>query len=222
MPMPFTTAQFFDVMRQYNEAVWPGQLVLYTIGLAAAAVAIWKPQRSNLVLGVVALFWGWMAVAYHLAFFTAINPMAYVFAAMFLAEAILIAWHALRTTRLQLSSNVSPGRRMIGLSLMAYALLIYPVLGYLLGQRYPALPTFGLPCPTTIFTLGILVWCARPVPWSVFIVPTVWAVIATSAAVSFGIGEDFALLPAVILTVGAFAWNREMPAQSLLPHSRSR
>ena len=30
---------------------------------------------------VVAILWAWMAIAYHLLFFTDINPMAYLFAA---------------------------------------------------------------------------------------------------------------------------------------------
>jgi hypothetical protein len=209
--MPFTTVQFFDVMRQYNESVWPGQLVLYAIGVITAAVAIWKPQRSNLVLGIVALLWAWMAIAYQLMFFTRINPMAYVFAAMFLVEALLIARYAF-STRLQLSIEAGRALRLIGLSLIAYALLIYPVLGFLLGQRYPSAPTFGLPCPTTIFTLGIFAWCARPMPWTLFVVPALWSVLATSAAVSFGIGEDYALIPAVALAAVVFARKRRIPA----------
>ena len=202
MQMPFTTDQFFAVMREYNTSVWPGQLILYAIGLLTASLVIWKPRHSSFVLGAIALLWGWMAIAYHLMFFTDINPMAYAFAVMFLAEAILIAWYAFGTRRLRFSPEAGRAARGLGLLLIAYALVIYPALARVLSQRYPAIPTFGLPCPTTIFTLGILVQCARPLPTAVLVVPGAWALIATSAAVSFGVGEDYALLPAFVLVVG--------------------
>ena len=211
MQMPFTSEQFFQVMRQYNESVWPGQLVLYAIGVITTAVAIRMPARSKLVFATIALLWAWMAIAYHLAYFTTINPMAYLFGAMFLVQGALITWYAFRS-RLQLSYDVGSARRGVGWALVAYALLAYPVLGYMLGQRYPTIPTFGLPCPTTIFTLGILVWCARPVPWTLFVVPALWSLIATSAAMTFGVGEDYALVPAFALAVGVFAWKPRMPA----------
>jgi hypothetical protein len=35
--LPFTIDQFLDVFRRYNSAVWPSQLVL--LGLAVAALA---------------------------------------------------------------------------------------------------------------------------------------------------------------------------------------
>lgn len=211
MQIPFTTDQFFDVMRQYHQSVAPMEPVLYAVGLMGAGVAIRVPQRGNLVLASVALLWAWMTVVYHLMFFTSINPMAYAFAAMFLVEAALIAWHTFRSRRLRLSREVPGPLRALGLALIVYALLLYPVVGYLLGQRYPALPTFGLPCPTLIYTLGILLWCAPPVPWSVLIIPAVWAAIGTSAAVSFGVGEDYALLPAVAVAIVALAWQRKVP-----------
>lgn len=65
----------------------------------------------------------------------------------------------------------------------------------------PALPTFGLPCPTTIFTLGILLFTKPPVPRSVFIVPLLWSAIGTSAAVQLGIPQDYGLAVAGLIGV---------------------
>jgi hypothetical protein len=42
--------------------------------------------------------------------------------------------------------------------LIIFSLIIYPLLGLLFGHRYPTMPTFGLPCPTTIFTIGVLLF----------------------------------------------------------------
>src|SRR6478735_636787 len=46
----------------------------------------------------------------------------------------------------------------------------------------PAVPTFGLPCPTTIFTIGVLLFAKAPVPRSAFIVPVLWALVGSTAA----------------------------------------
>ncbi len=211
MQMPFTAAQFFGVFRAYNEWLWPGQLVLYSLAFIMVSFALGEPRRSRIVLVTLAAMWAWMAVGYHLAFFTSINPAARVFAGMFLLQAALMLWHAVHTGRLRISTELEPWRRRSGLLLVGYALVAYPIVGYLLGQRFPALPTFGLPCPTTIFTLAILLWCERPLPWTVFVVPALWSVIATSAAVSFGVGEDYALLPATVAVLAVVAWRSRQP-----------
>ena len=200
--MPFTAAQFFDVFRSYNSAVWPAQFALIGVALWLVAGLSRTPRRLSRSIGVaLAGLWVWMAVAYHAIFFARINPLAYVFAALFLIQAAALVWHGLKTGRLLPDAQPARMRRALGLIVVLYALVGYPLIGFVFGQRYPALPTFGLPCPTTIFTLGIFLWCARPVPWTLYIVPAVWAGIATSAAMLFGVAEDLALLPALAVSL---------------------
>ena len=50
------------------------------------------------------------------------------------------------------------------LAALGGALVAYPVLSAMLGREFPEMPTFGLPCPTTIFTLGLLAF----LKWSKF------------------------------------------------------
>ena len=45
--LPFTVADFLDVLRAYNLAIWPGQVVLYALGAALALVAQFT-SRDNL------------------------------------------------------------------------------------------------------------------------------------------------------------------------------
>ena len=49
-------------------------------------------------------------------------------------------------------------------------------------------------------------------PLLVFVVPALWAVIATWAAVSFGVGKDYALLPAVTVVIAVVVRRRRIPA----------
>ena len=39
------------------------------------------------------------------------------------------------------------------------------------GHRYPHMPTFGLPYPTVIFTLGLTLWLVRPFPRAMLVIP---------------------------------------------------
>lgn len=206
--MPFTAEQFFDVLRRYNLAIWPGQLALGAIGLWLMSRMSQRRITSGAVGATLAALWAWMAIGYHVAFFSRINPMAFAFAVVFLAQAAAFLWVGVRTQRLAADVHPGTGRRAFALLAGLYALLGYPVLGTMLGQRYPELPTFGLPCPTTIFTLGMLSLCPRPVPWRLYVIPGVWALIATSAAWLFGIGEDLALVPALLASVALNAHHR--------------
>jgi hypothetical protein len=86
-------------------------------------------------------------------------------------------------------------RGIAGGALIVFALVLYPAIGYALGHRYPAAPTFGLPCPTTIFTLGLLLF-ARPAPRWVIVVPLLWAAVGSVAAFQLGVPEDLSLLAA--------------------------
>jgi hypothetical protein len=65
------------------------------------------------------------------------------------------------------------------------------------------MPTFGLPCPTTIFTLGILLFATAPLPRSVFAVPLLWAAVGSTAAFRFGIPQDLGLLVAGLISLAA-------------------
>ncbi len=83
---------------------------------------------------------------------------------------------------------------ILGGLFILYGLIIYPTLGYFLGHVYPTSPTFGAPCPTTIFTFGLLLWTDRVFPRYVIGIPLLWSLIGFMAALSFTISEDYGLL----------------------------
>lgn len=197
--LPFTREQFFAVFAAYNEAVWPAQVLL--VLMAVAAVLLVRVSRSwsgCAITMILASLWSWLALAYHLAFFTKINPLAWLFAGMSIAAAVVFAWHGLVRRRLRFAW---PGgtRGLAGAALIAFSLLVYPAWSVLAGHRYPAMPTFGLPCPTTIFTIGILAFLVPPHPRSVFVVPILWCLVGGQAAMLLGVRPDYALFAAGLL-----------------------
>jgi hypothetical protein len=203
MAIPFSRAQFFDVLALYNEAVWPVQLLLLALAVSSVAAVIAGREWHGAIGGMLAALWLWMAVAYHLVFFTMINPAAWLFGGAFVLAAFFFAWHALRGTlkfALPKGPDAAPG-----LILLAYALVGYPLIGGLVGHVYPRVPTFGLPCPTTIFTLALLLFARRPVPWTLFVVPFAWSIVGTIAALEFGVVQDFGLGAAALVAIAVLA-----------------
>lgn len=194
MVPPFSAEQFFQVFARYNTAVWPAQIILVMLAVLSLFLAFRsEPWAGKAIVSILAALWAWMAVAYHWAFFSEINPAARVFGAFFLLEAAVLLWVGLGNDALRFE----PRRDLVGVTgavLVTYALVIYPLIGIALGHRYPAQPTFGLPCPTTIFTMGLLVWAKPRVPWAPLVIPLVWSVIGMTAVFYFGVFED-AMLP---------------------------
>lgn len=208
MNPPFTTDQFLEVFARYNGAVWPAHGLFYLL----AALVLWlawrpRPRAGVIIAGVLAFFWAWMGVAYHWTFFRAINPAAAGFAALFVLQAALFV-HAGMNRPPRLTFRVRGGpASLAGWVLVAYALVAYPLLGLAVGQAYPRMPTFGLPCPTVIFTFGVLLWADRP-PLRLLLVPGAWSVLGAFAAAQHGIVQDYGLPAAALAGTALILWRR--------------
>jgi hypothetical protein len=194
MSLPFTREQFFEVFVRYNEGVMPLQLGLFLLALSAFGAMVVRRRGSDRVVSVIlAGLWAWMGIVYHFIYFAPVNPAAPMFAALFLAGAALFAWAGVVRGRLVFDGE-SRARRVVGHVLIAYALVAYPLLSLLLGREFPEIPTFGLPCPTTIFTIGMLAFLSAPLPRYVLAVPIAWAFIGGQAALTLGVYEDIGLM----------------------------
>jgi hypothetical protein len=192
MSLPFTTEQFLEIFKQYNVAIWPLQVVVTAIGACTAVLAALGRRRS-LVSILLASLWLWTAVVYHWTFFTRINPAAWLFGAVWLGGAAAFAWHAVRPPLRPPAGAVSALCRLVGGSLVVYALVLYPILGHFDGRAYPYAPTFGAPCPVTILTFGVL-WLSAPIGRRYLLVaPLLWALVGSSAAFTLGVREDMGL-----------------------------
>ena len=174
-------------------------MLFYALALVAVVLAARSTPSGKWVAAVLALFWAWMGLVYHIGFFTTINKAAYGFGALFAVQSVLFLYTGV--FRPDLSFRFERNLRGIaGAVLMVYALVAYPLLGHALGHSYPHAPTFGLPCPTTIFTFGLLLWAADKLPWWLLIIPALWALIGTMAALKLGIIEDLGLPVAAFIS----------------------
>jgi hypothetical protein len=199
MSLPFTIEQFLSVFEKYNLSVWPMQIVLVLIAILAMSLSIWKINRSDKIIGIALGFlWLWIGIVYHFAYFTSINQAAYFFGALYIIQGLVFLFFGSMKSRL--SFKFQPNSYgIVGSLFILYALIIYPGLGYFFGHVYPQNPTFGLPCPTTIFTFGLLLWTDKIVPKYLLAIPLIWSFIGFGAALSLGVKEDYGLLIAGVL-----------------------
>ena len=220
MQLPFSREDFFDLFAAYNGASWPAVVALW-VASVLAAVWILSSRRSHdrWISGLLVVHWAWSAVAYHVVFFTRINPAAWLFAAIFLLQAALFFWSGVIRGHLAFR----PARTVwtnIGWFLVGYALL-YPGINAVEHGSLLKIPTFGLPCPTTIFTAGLLL-LALPHSRILAIVPIVWSVIGGSAAFLLGVSADYALpVAGAALAVFELQKSRNSAAKAVLPLHRS-
>ena len=214
MKLPFTIEQFLQVFKHYNQSVFPLQIIFYLLALAIVFLAVKKIAASDTIINsIISFLWLWMGVVYHLLFFTAINQAAYLFGGIFIVQGILVLYYGLIRKKLTYQFNPD-GSGLTGLALIIYALIIYPLLGYFAGHSYPASPTFGVPCPTTIFTFGIFLWSSKKLPWVVLIIPFLWSILGFSAAFNLGIWEDTGLVLAGVLSTGVLLLRKNQQQYS--------
>jgi hypothetical protein len=219
MRPPFTAEQFFEVFRRYNDAVWPAQLLLVAVALIAAYSAYranarrsWRWAQAAILL--TAGLWLWSGIVYYKHFFVTLTRAGEVFGSLFIAEAALLAIAA--TQNGAWFEPASRGAKIAGTSMLLYALVFYPLFGEAIGHHPPAAPSFGVPCPTTIFTFGIFCLLPATIPRFALAIPVLWAVIGTTAVFELGVVEDLGLLAAAVVTLAVIrSATHHLPAARL-------
>lgn len=195
MQLPFSHSAFLAVFGRYNAAFWPVAAVLWVASLIALVAILRRREWHPFISTVIATQWAWAGVAYHLHLFAEINPAAKGFGWAFVVQGVLVVVVGSAGGRLRYVAGGA--KRAVGLSLAAYGLL-YPLFAIVFVHSYPETPTFGVPCPTVLYTAGLLLLATprRPV---LLVVPLLWGFIGGSAAILLGIVTDYPLLMAGVV-----------------------
>lgn len=198
METPFTTEQFFEVFEKYNSAVFPFQLIILALGFASVFLIPWKKNFINsLIAGFLGLLWLWIGIVYHIAFFTGINKAAYAFGGLFIIQGIFFFIELFRK-KLEFSFT-GQLRQYIGSFFILFGLILYPIISYLLEGSFVRTISLGLPCPTTILTFGFLMLTNTKLSKYLLIIPTIWAIIGTGAAINFDVYQDYFMILSAII-----------------------
>ena len=196
----FTREVYLRLFDQYNAAIWPAQLVAY-LGVAVVLLMIFRRRRGGrrVIAAILAGFWAWAGVIYHMGTFATINWAAWGFGALFVVQGAMLAWVGGVRGRLSFRFDRTPAG-WIGMGLMALAAVAYPLIGPLTGAGWTQVGLVGVaPNPTVLFTLAVLLLARGGVPIFLLAIPLAWCLIAGSAAWFVPVPEDLVLIPAGIL-----------------------
>ena len=129
MNIPFTTEEFFRIFELYNSLIWPTHLAAYFLGIVVVLSVLSKSILSDrLASAVLAVFWMWMGVVYHILHFLAINRVAYVFGLFFILQGVLFVIAGVIYSKLSFRITRSIAF-MAGNCLIFYAFVVCPLLG---------------------------------------------------------------------------------------------
>jgi hypothetical protein len=180
----FSPETYFRLFELHNQALWPWQVAAILAGFAMLAV-IGQPL-ALLFAGAAWLLaaWLWLYESY-----ATINWAAEWLAAGFALQGLLLWIYAFDR---ELRPTSGPGRS-VGFMLVICALLLQPLLPWMLGRPWQQGEVFALtPGPTVVATLGLLL--ALRAPWLLLVLPLIWCVLD-----------------------GATLWTMKAPAFWLLP-----
>lgn len=202
-----TSEQLLEVFAAYNPQIWPMQFVAYLLGGAAVYLALRKTAFSARgVPAILAFFWLWVALLFWLPSVQQGFTPGVVFVAIFVIQAVLLALVAVKP---RLQFGFQPGlTAWVGLGIVLYALVGYPVVGALVGHTYPRMSPFGLtPCPVVTFTIGLLLLAEPKVPKGLLILPFIYSLTGL-LWISIGMWEDVGMLLSGLLGAGLI-WYRD-------------
>ena len=169
---------FYDMFSTYNQAVWPMPIVMYIMAITAFLFSLQRKKSWNaVILFILSFLWLWNGIVFSLMYFVKFSPMFYLSALLFSFQAVVLFLNG---------SNLIPKPRIsfriqnnfntwVGMIFIIYALILYPLIGWATGHSYPAGPILGTaPCPSAIFTVGIMLFAEKKIPKLLLIVPVIW------------------------------------------------
>jgi hypothetical protein len=152
--------------------------------------------RDKLIGSFLGILWIWIGAVYHIGFFSAINPVARVFGALFILEGFFILYSTF-SNKLHFSFNYTKPD-YLGYFFILFGWIIYPLIGLLIHIEPAKTISLGLPCPTTIFTFGLFILARNQFPKYLIVIPSLWSLLGLFAALNFGVYQDLMLIVSAI------------------------
>lgn len=214
----FSERVYYRMFEQYNQDIWPAQLLALGFGLLILFLILRPGLASGRVISaILGVIWLWVGWAFLWERFAVINwPVSYV-AAFFLVEGALFIGAGAVFGRLNFAGK--PGWPRPAASALFVLALLYPLVAPVAGRSWAAGEYFGLaPDPTAIGTLALLALVSGGGAWLLMIVPLFWCAISGLTLWTMGSAEFILPLAGAVLAVAIAIANRtgspeQTPAQ---------
>ena len=64
MKLPFTVEQFLEAFKNYNQSIYPMQIVLYLLGATIILLSLKKIANADRIINaILSFFWLWMGLS---------------------------------------------------------------------------------------------------------------------------------------------------------------
>ena len=183
---------FFNNVSAYNVSIFPMQIITLVIAVILTCLLFVRP--STIVSKLIKIY-----LSFTFVWFVLMFPFEGVFKIGFGLVHIVIAilfFIDIFTAKIEFKFPETSGKRYFMLFLIFSAFALYPLIEYMSGHLYPKILLFGVaPCPTTIFSLALLIGAVPKVGKLIFIL-LIFSAISSglSAPIMLGVWADLLLL----------------------------
>jgi hypothetical protein len=208
--------EFFDLFGTYNETYLVVIVLTYVLAIIALLMVFRKNEYSNRIISLsLGILWLWVGLVFGILVFGPVPVVMvgielpgtwYLFGGIFTVQGIIMLYFGVIKDTVSISWN--PGtRQYIGLILILFGLLIYPLVGIAFGRVFPEYPIFGIaPCPVTAFTIGLLLWSDERPSFSIVTIPIFWGFMGLAPVLFYEVYADIGTVLAGI--IGMFYYLR--------------
>ena len=212
--------EFFDLFGTYNEMYLIVIVLTYVLAIVSLLFVFKKNEYSNRFISLtLAFLWSWVGVVFGILVFSPLPivmagielPGAwYLFGGLFALHGIILLFNGVIKDAVSYSW-MPDSRHYLGLLLILFGLVIYPLVGIPTGRVYPEYPVFGIsPCPVTLFTLGLLLWADVRPSLEFWLIPIVYGFIGIGPVLFYGIYADLVTILSGIIGLYYFLrWPAE-------------
>jgi hypothetical protein len=199
--MDLNIETFLDMLAKYNRDIWPLQIVSYLLAILSLFLALRPSKYSSKMISVVlSFFWLWTGIVFGFFYWGPGYRPAYLFSLLWIVQGVFFLVSGVIKSDISFKFKSGP-YSILGSIFILYALAGYQVFGYFIGHRYPAFFAPGLvPCPTNVFTVGVLMLTEKKLPGYLMAIPLLWS-ISGFMPVSKGILEDIGMIVFGVLGV---------------------
>jgi len=197
--LSFSLEEFLFVLESYNLFIWPLQIIAYVLIVLVIFFSLTPTQYSaKIVSAILSFFWLFTGIVFCFIYWAPNHIFGYIFGIFCVLQGLLFLYN-LRRSDITIGSS-DKTYKLIGILFVLYAIIGYQIFGHYLGHVYPKFFAAGLvPCPTTIFTLGIFFIINKSIPIKYFVIPLMVSLGGFLAAYN-GIYEDIGLIIAGIIS----------------------
>ncbi len=210
--IPFTEEVYFRLLERMGETFWP--LHLLTLGLGAATLVLALQHRRRIACLLPAPLWAFVAVAFFIQRYAALNWAGGYVGYAFTAQAALLVVIALTGWGMDKASRSNTPPIIMGTAITLFGLILMPLLMPLIsplsGSSWYQAEVFGIHAdPTAVTTLGLVLITLRGYAlWIAAIIPALWLVVSGLTLLALHATTGGAVLFAVLaITLVGLVWK---------------